>query len=172
MLQRLFIITILTSCIIFVGCAQLPQEEVGVPQEYGDLNDVLPPSLAIPQSSTKQKLLTQYQEWQGTPYRYNQVNRKGIDCSGFMLVTFQEKFDINLPRTTEEQVKVGTTITKNKLQVGDLVFFKTGRYKRHVGVYLGEGMFLHASTKAGVTISNLSNPYWKSSYWLSKRIIS
>ncbi len=77
-----------------------------------------------------------------------------------------------LPRSTEFQAELGKSIDKDQLRPGDLVFFKTGRTDRHVGVYLEDGMFLHASTSQGVIISGLDESYWKSAYWKAKRLDS
>jgi probable lipoprotein NlpC len=65
---------------------------------------------------------------------------------------------------------LGANVDKNQLRAGDLVFFKTGRTDRHVGVYLENGTFLHASTSQGVIISKLDENYWKSAYWKAKRL--
>ena len=118
----------------------------------------------------KEKLYAQYTQWKGTKYKLGGLNRNGIDCSGFVFTTFKSKLGIVLPRTTNLQVATGKDIERNQLQAGDLVFFKTGRFFRHVGIYLEHGKFLHASTRLGVTISKLDNVYWKSKYWKAKRI--
>lgn len=68
----------------------------------------------------------QLQSWRGTPYRYGGMSRRGVDCSGFVVVTMRDKFDLQLPRDTREQSKIGTRIDKDELLPGDLVFFKTG----------------------------------------------
>jgi probable lipoprotein NlpC len=75
-----------------------------------------------------------------------------------------------LPRSTGFQAELGENIGKSQLRAGDLVFFKTGRTVRHVGVYLEDGRFLHASTSQGVMISGLDESYWKSAYWKAKRL--
>ena len=75
-----------------------------------------------------------------------------------------------MPRTTTLQSEVGKEIDKNELRSGDLVFFKTGEIN-HVGIYLEDGMFIHASTKIGVTISELDNSYFSKSYWKAQRVI-
>lgn len=130
----------------------------------GNIND---PLMAIVLLSEQQR------EWAGTPYRLGGISRKGIDCSAFVQKTFLERFNIALPRTTIEQAKYGKLIAKNQIQTGDLVFFKTGRGPNgyHVGIYVKEGLFLHASTKGGVIYSSLSNPYWSKRYWQARRII-
>ena len=123
------------------------------------------------QSDATAALNAQYKDWQGTPYRLGGMTKKGVDCSGFGHLTFKDKFGIILPRTTATQVKRGTRVYIGELQTGDLIFFKTGWRTRHVGIYLKEGTFLHASTSKGVIISRLDNVYWKKKYWQSRRIL-
>lgn len=71
----------------------------------------------------------QLQNWRGTPYRYGGMSRSGVDCSGFVLMTMRDQFDLQLPRDTRTQSKIGTEIDKDELLPGDLVFFKTGSGK-------------------------------------------
>lgn len=107
-------------------------------------------------------LYQQHEAWQGTPYRIGGVNRSGIDCSAFVQVTFRDVFGMDLPRTTEQQSRMGQRINRQQLRPGDLVFFRNGR---HVGIYLEENKFLHASTTRGVMISNMDNSYWSRHFW-------
>ena len=111
-----------------------------------------------------------YSEWEGVEYKLGGDSKNGIDCSGFIQKAFKEKFDLTMPRTTTLQSEVGKEIDKNELKSGDLVFFKTGEIN-HVGIYLEDGMFIHASTKIGVTISELDNSYFSKSYWKAQRVI-
>ncbi|WP_428459018.1 NlpC/P60 family protein [Photobacterium makurazakiensis] len=113
---------------------------------------------------------TVYRQWKGTPYRLGGTSRQGIDCSAFVQVGYADVHNLRLPRTTSQQVKLGKWVALKEVQEGDLVFFKTGRDTRHVGIYVGESRFLHASTSQGVMISSLQNPYWRSVYWQSRRI--
>ncbi|MEE8402696.1 MAG: NlpC/P60 family protein, partial [Candidatus Hydrothermarchaeaceae archaeon] len=106
-----------------------------------------------------------------TPHRMGGTTRRGIDCSGLVMVINQKLFGIHLPRTTKAQVKEGVSISRNKLRAGDLIFFRPPGYKRHVGIYLGRGEFLHASSSNGVMISNLNDRYWRRSYWMVRRIL-
>lgn len=121
------------------------------------------------QRATLQQLYEQHQQWQGTPYRLGGQSRTGIDCSAFVQTTFMDQFGIALPRTTSQQLDVGQQISKADLQAGDLVFFRNGQ---HVGIYLEEDKFLHASTRIGVTISSMNNVYWSRKYWRSIRVQS
>ena len=79
----------------------------------------------------------QLQSWHGTPYRYGGMTRRGVDCSGFVVVTMRDRFDLQLPRETKQQASIGTQIDKDELLPGDLVFFKTGSGQNglHVGIY-------------------------------------
>ncbi|WP_415884230.1 NlpC/P60 family protein [Neptuniibacter sp. QD34_54] len=121
------------------------------------------------QSPVSQALLNQYNSWAGTPYRLGGNNRSGIDCSAFTQVTFRDQFGVDIPRTTRDQLGSGSNIDKGQLKAGDLVFFQTGYKQRHVGIYVQEGHFLHASTSKGVIISRLDNPYWQKHYWTARR---
>ncbi len=108
--------------------------------------------------------------WQGTRYRYGGLSRDGVDCSGLTLITYKELFGKNLPRTVKEQLKQGKKIDRSSLQPGDLVFFKTGLFGKHVGIYLEDDLFMHASGSKGVIISSLNNVYWQKRYWQAQRI--
>jgi len=114
----------------------------------------------------------QLQNWHGTPYRYGGMNRRGVDCSAFVLMTFRDKFALQLPRETRQQAKIGTEIDKEQLLPGDLVFFKTGSGPSglHVGIYDTDNKFIHASTSQGVTRSSLDNVYWRKNFWQARRI--
>ncbi|KAB1182789.1 hypothetical protein F6450_05480 [Photobacterium damselae subsp. damselae] len=111
-----------------------------------------------------------YRSWKGTPYRYGGTTRRGIDCSAFVQVGYSNVYDLALPRTTAEQVKKGKKISRANAREGDLVFFRTGRNSRHVGIYLGNSEFLHASRSKGVIISSLDNPYWRRTFWQIRRM--
>jgi probable lipoprotein NlpC len=111
-----------------------------------------------------------FRRWQGTRYRIGGLSRNGIDCSGFTLLTYKELFRLTLPRTAREQVKRGEKVSRKALRAGDLVFFKTGIFQRHVGIYLENQKFIHASQSKGVMISDLNNSYWQKKYWKAKRL--
>jgi cell wall-associated NlpC family hydrolase len=115
-------------------------------------------------------LYKQFSHWKGTKYRFGGLSKKGIDCSGFVYITFKSQFGINLPRSTKSLSKIGLEIPKSDLSPGDLVFFKTKKLTRHVGIYVENGKFLHVSTKKGVMISQLNNIYWKSKFWMARRL--
>ncbi len=121
-------------------------------------------------SHVKKLLKSQYKKWKGTRYRIGGLSRRGIDCSGFVYLTFLNKFNIKLPREVRGQVKCGVNVLKKSINVGDLVFFKTGFRRLHVGIYWGQNRFLHVSTKKGVMISSMDNSYWKRKYWKARHL--
>lgn len=122
------------------------------------------------QDAVKARLLQQYKEWYKTPYRMGGLSKKGVDCSGFTYLTFRSKLGHTIPRSTSGQVQVGTKVSRNSLRIGDLIFFHTSAFYNHVGIYLGDATFLHASTSRGVMVSNLGLEYWDSRYWTARRI--
>ncbi len=109
--------------------------------------------------------------WSGTPHKMGGKDRTGIDCSGFVQKVYGELFHIQLPRSTQLQVQMGIPVGSKELISGDLVFFHPPNKIRHVGIYLSNGEFAHASASQGVTISSLHTPYWRQAYWTSKRIL-
>jgi len=116
-------------------------------------------------------LMEFYNEWKHVKYKLGGNSKRGIDCSAFTQRIFKEKFDVKIPRTTRTQVKVGKRVKKTELEMGDLVFFKTGKTDRHVGIYMGDGTFMHASIK-GIKFTKLNKPFYKKTYWTSRRIIN
>jgi len=122
-------------------------------------------------SSTVNKLYKQYNKWRGTPYKYGGLSRSGVDCSGFVYQSYRSVFNHSLPRSTKDQIKKGKRVYINELQCGDLIFFKTGYKTRHVGIYVENGKFMHASTSRGVTLSNLRSGYWREHYWQARRLL-
>ncbi|SUB29035.1 putative outer membrane lipoprotein [Yersinia pseudotuberculosis] len=120
----------------------------------------------------KSKILEQYTGWKGVRYRLGGSSKRGIDCSAFVQTTFREQFGMDLPRSTSQQQDLGKKVQRTKLRPGDLVLFRAGSTGRHVGIYLGNDKFVHASTSAGVTISNLNDDYWNKRYRDGRRVLS
>ena len=117
----------------------------------------------------KSQLQAHYSRWSGTPYKFGGNSQRGIDCSAFVAVTYREVFDLYLPRTTKGQAGIGEEVSLHSVRPGDLVLFKTGFKDRHVGIYVGNQTFMHASSSKGVTQSRLDNPYWADKYWKTIR---
>lgn len=119
----------------------------------------------------KNALLAEYPRWKGTHYRWGGSTHKGVDCSALMQHLFRDSLQKSLPRTTFQQIRNGRKVSKNNLKPGDLVFFKTSPGDRHVGVYVGDHQFIHASKIEGVTISSLDNQYWVDHYETARRLV-
>ena len=102
-------------------------------------------------------------KWLNTPYRYGGSSHSGIDCSSLTQNIYMEAYRFQLPRTSEEQYKQGKPVRLNWIRAGDLIFFKRNRNGKmdHVGVYLGNGKFIHATRQKGVIISDLNSSYYK-----------
>lgn len=128
-----------------------------------------PVNVTSSDSATVKKLKSHYNEWRGVKYRIGGMSKKGVDCSGFVQLAFKEKLHKNIPRSTKLMSTTGKQISSKNLRPGDLVFFKTGWKVRHVGIYMGKGEFIHASSSRGVIKSKLNNPYWSDAYWMSRR---
>ncbi|UUM31830.1 NlpC/P60 family protein [Vibrio japonicus] len=153
------------------GCSSSPETQFDEPAPPIEQIEV-PPAVIPPQLSTKASLMQVYKTWEGAPYRLGGSSFNGIDCSAFVQVAYRDALDMELPRTTYMQSKMGKQVKYKEIRVGDLAFFKTTRTMRHVGVYIGNKQFMHASTSQGVMISRLDNPYWASKFWHFRRVIS
>lgn len=119
------------------------------------------------------KLFDFIESWYGTRYRYGGNDRTGIDCSAFVQTFVSNQYNLSVPRTSASQYENSKRISKDELQEGDLVFFKTlGRRKgiSHVGVYLRNNKFLHASTSSGVIINDMNDTYYATHYAGAGRI--
>jgi cell wall-associated NlpC family hydrolase len=119
----------------------------------------------------EEQLRAEAEQWRAVRHRLGGTGCDGIDCSGFVMIIYDKLFGIQLPRTTQKLAHIGSLVPKSKLQPGDLVFFMPTRNKGHVGIYLNNGEFVHASTRKGVTISHMDSPYWRNAYWLSRRVL-
>ena len=110
-------------------------------------------------------LLKFMDEWYNVPYKYGGSDKHGIDCSGLTCTMYSEVYKRALSGTSASLFKETERVKQKDLCEGDLVFFRIHRNRiSHVGVYIVNGYFLHASTKAGVVLSNLSEPYYKKYY--------
>jgi peptidoglycan endopeptidase LytE len=107
------------------------------------------------------------------PYRFGGTTLWGLDCSGFVQKTFSF-LKLDLPRSAREQFREGEKVAKADLIAGDLVFFRTyAKYPSHVGIYLGDNRFIHASSRdRKVTIDSLDEPYYKEHFLGAKRLLS
>lgn len=120
----------------------------------------------------RDRLLLDVVSFLGVPYKYGGVSKKGVDCSGFTSQVYATAVDVQLPRSTKEQYTVGTKIGRDELRFGDLVFFNTtGRRPSHVGIYIEDDLFAHASVSDGVTFSSLESKYYKKRFVGARRVV-
>jgi lipoprotein Spr len=116
------------------------------------------------------KLYAYVNEWYGIPYKYGGCTKSGVDCSCFTSNLFASVYGVKFGRTAGEIYKVCEKINSNKLQEGDLVFFIiNGKSISHVGVYLKDNKFAHASTSKGVIVSDLNEAYYKKYFYAAAR---
>jgi cell wall-associated NlpC family hydrolase len=121
---------------------------------------------------SKRRIVEFVLDWLGTPYRFGGASTRGIDCSAFIQQLFAEVAGVWLPRTAAAQYTLGVPVGREELQFGDLVFFHTRRhaYVSHVGVYLGDDLFAHASSRNGVTVSSLRSTYYSKRFIGARRL--
>lgn len=126
----------------------------------------------VPAGLERDKLLLEVVSYLGVPYAYGGTTRNGMDCSAFTSVVYARGVHRPLPRSTHDQFSVGSPVLKRDLEFGDLVFFNTtGRTPSHVGVYIEDDLFAHASVTYGVTISSLESSYYKKRFVGARRVV-
>jgi cell wall-associated NlpC family hydrolase len=119
------------------------------------------------------EVVDEARKYLGVSYRNGGTTANGVDCSG-LVVTVYESFGVALPRTSHDQANFGTKVERSHLKPGDLVFFRTSGSTRisHVGIYSGDGQFIHASTRAKrVKYDRLDNKYFKRRYATARRVL-
>ena len=154
------------GCCLIYGCA--PVQSLTAPPPGTT------PYVAHQAQPDVSKILTllheQVDAWAGVPYRLGGLSKEGVDCSGFVYMTYLTQLNTRLPRSTYQQSQIGDYVFQNDLRAGDLVFFRIGYSTRHVGIYLENGLFAHASKSSGVMRSHLQDDYWSKRYWKAIRI--
>jgi len=142
---------------------------MGTPGTYLHTKDQSAIELAIPQNEWVQATTN----WRGTPYRDGGTSREGVDCSGLVQQLYKEVRNQDVPRTTAEQWDRSVSTGTGQLQPGDLVFFNTRRIfgdeTTHVGLVVGNRVFVHASTSMGVTYGSLDDAYWSKRFTGARR---
>lgn len=128
-----------------------------------------------PKSSTKsadQNVLQEINKWLGVPYLYGGNDKKGVDCSGFVCAVYTTVYAMQLPRTSKAMYSTYASVSEENLQIGDLVFFNyDGKGVSHVGIYIGNHKYAHASTSKGVIIGDLTWAYTKKHFLRGGRVI-
>lgn len=168
---------VLISILVFIGCKSKADwrtkynEEKTTKKTHSSKKSVDKPNnlydytklLDVNENTLKNKQLYSFvTDWYGTPYKFGGQNEKGIDCSAFANVLYKEIYKIQLPRASKDIAENVKRKFTNNLKEGDLVFFSFGNSKEinHVGIYLHNNKFVHASTSKGVIISDLTEPWY------------
>ena len=121
-----------------------------------------------------QALLREALSWRGVPYVYGGESKKGVDCSGFVMKVYKDALGILLPRTSAEQGEFAKKVKVKNLKIGDLLFFHTSKKSKkinHVGMYVGNGNMIHASSSQGVVIVSFYNQYFQDHFSHAGRIL-
>lgn len=122
--------------------------------------------------NTTRRLLTEAKTWLGSPYLYGGSSMDGVDCSGFVLQVYLKALDIKLPRTSAKQQEYCSIIPREQLLAGDLIFFtvRGGDSVGHVGIYIGDGKMVHASSSKGVIVTPISQKYFVDNFHSCGRV--
>lgn len=130
--------------------------------------------MGVALSATSNLKLYQFvYDWIGTPYRLGGVTKKGVDCSGFAFELYNKVFSTLIGNNSRNIFSMVNPVNKDALKEGDLVFFKIGsRSITHMGVYMGDNKFAHASSSKGVMISDLDEAYWRRYYYKGGRLLA
>jgi len=166
--MRLFVLISLLS----IAWNSIAQEDSTIVYSTADTQKIKELSkicseLGLPENETANyDLLAFTLDWRGTPYCYGGSTKKGTDCSGFTSRVYKQIYKKDIPRVSNEIYTNSMPIKKHALYEGDLVFFATSGGSRisHVGVYLWDGYFAHASSSKGVMISNLRQGYYQRTF--------
>ena len=161
-IYMLIVLITISSCVgdkKVVGHKVVSHKENNIVNKYAEI---------LKTSNSEIKNITLYtfiDDWYGTKYKYGGLTKSGIDCSGFANILYKEVYNKELDRRASDIAQSINKISKTSLKEGDLVFFNiSGKKDSHVGIYLMNNMFVHASTSKGVIISSLENPYYKKNY--------
>ncbi|MGN6640634.1 MAG: C40 family peptidase [Mucilaginibacter sp.] len=136
------------------------------------IKDYFSQIMGVALSTTSNVKLFQFvYDWIGTPYHFGGDSRKGIDCSAFTKELYSKVFNLTIKRNSRDIFSMVSPVSKDDLKEGDLVFFKIhSRSISHVGIYLGNGRFAHASSR-GVAISSLDDAYYSRYFYKGGRLL-
>ena len=160
-IDKKYLQLLLLLVLMFTSC-RTQKEVVYNPQEVRLLSRQM--GFDIDNRDANIPLYAEVSFWLGTPYQGGGASRRGADCSGFTMRVYERVYQKKIARTTTGLDKSTKKVSKGKLQTGDFVFFATSRKSKqinHVGIYLKEGYFIHASTSRGVIVSRLDEEYYK-----------
>ena len=141
------------------------------PTTYSALLGKSMPEVSRGANYISRRVIQNSMEYIGVPYVFGGTTPSGFDCSGYVRYVFANA-GVYLPRTADAQYEVGAPVSMSELTAGDLVFFSTYEYgPSHVGIYLGDGNFINASSSRGVAVDSLYSSYWGSCYIGARRVM-
>ncbi len=164
------VIVFMCLCVLLSGCGV--KKSASVAKQTYDKRP-LPEHVSVSGNMAKptQALLNEVDGWLGVPYKYAGEDKRGVDCSGLTMNVFNRALGIKLPRNSAKQQQYCSAVSKSDLAPGDLVFFANSSGKvNHVGMYIGSGNMVHASTSRGVIISSLSENYYVRNFHSAGRV--
>ena len=156
-----------------------PSTRVTPPAPASPSTPAAPPQVKVTPPARPPKALTpaawkaEADRWLGVKYRKGGTDRTGINCPGLTSRMYLAVAGVALPRTSQEQSRYGKPVSRKDLQAGDLIFFRSlkGHSLEHVGVYLGDTRFVHASPSKGVVVSSLLQDYYTKRYHSARRVV-
>jgi lipoprotein Spr len=170
-------ITLAIALFLSVLAAEAQTKSVPTPATENDDQESLAKSylsqiMGVALSATSNmKLFNFVHDWVGTPYRFGGSSRKGIDCSAFTKQLYSDVFNLSIRRNSRDIFSMVNPVSKDDLKEGDLVFFKIHSHSiSHVGIYLGNNRFAHASSR-GVAISSLDDAYYSRYFYKGGRML-
>lgn len=156
--EDLYQLNNLNSDLIFPGQRLIVSKEAGV-EENTDDGNAAEEEAKVEDNDLVSQMLDFAKTFIGTPYKSAGSSPGGFDCSGFTSYVYKQ-FNINLPRVAKDQYYFGKAVSANEAKPGDLVAFAEKGYIHHVGIYMGNGEFIHSSSTQGVVISKTNDTYW------------
>ncbi len=177
-MDRKSFITYLLAVNTLSFCAVLSFSCASSSRSVKSLSDNVGPSVSAGQESSTQaipedKLRRIVASYLGVRYKTGGMDRHGFDCSGFVVVVFRELCRARLPRSTKELRRFGREVSRKDARPGDLVFVKGGAFNsiNHVGIYMGNGTFVHASSSKGIRYDRLDDEYYTNHFAMIRRVV-